>query len=186
MAAPASFSSGRGNGIASTRARARPLSPCHRQSPLGVCWKTGHRTMRCNRRVLLRSAQKGNRAQSSSSAINMFNRFALAPTYLGGRYLSENPQGRNVLRSDPAFRCRWIRYPVPQKPTDRERIHEGVCRAGVSVSGWGHGRFGTTHACFSTASISRPSASATVGLLSATSGLSRCKRRLRRPLRLSA
>src|ERR1700719_539982 len=125
--------------------------------------------MRCNRRVLLRSAQKGNRAQSSSSAINMFNRFALAPTYLGGHYLSENPQGRNVLRSDPAFRCRWIRYPVPQKPTDRERIHEGVCRAGVSVSGWGHGRFVTTHACFSTASISRPSASATVGLLSANS-----------------
>ena len=126
--------------------------------------------MRCNRRVLLRSAQKGNRAQSSSSAINMFNRFALAPTYLGGRYLSENPQGRNVLRSDPAFRCRWIRYPVPQK-AHRSLAHP---RGGLQSRGFSvrleSGRFGTTHACFSTASISRPSASATVGLLSATSG----------------
>jgi hypothetical protein len=34
------------------------------------------------------------------------------------------------------------------------------------MSGWGHGRrFGTRHACFSTASISRPSAGTTDGAL---------------------
>jgi hypothetical protein len=48
---------------------------------------------------------------------------------------------------------------------DTAKIYGLECR--VVRTGHMDGGFGTTHACFSTASVSRPSAGATAGLLSA-------------------